>query len=597
LSGFGRGHIRSVGKGSDIAPDFLKSDMQNNPSSASQQALEIAVAENLVAAGKLSALGLDRALRITENGEDRIIPILTKLGLVTERDLAQSLADQLDLPLISADAFPTAPLLADQLGANFLRQAKILPLEATAREVTLAMADPLDHYTIRAVELRTGKRVLAKVATFSAIEDAHERLYAPDRSVLAGIVQGAGEESAQVVSQHDVDRLKDLASGAPVIRLANLLIDRAVEMRASDIHIEPADDRLAIRYRVDGALQEVEPPPKSMAAPLISRIKIMARLDIAERRLPQDGRIRAAVKGNLIDMRVSTTPTIHGENVVLRILDRSSIALEFPKLGFDDALEKRFLNLLDQPNGIVLVTGPTGSGKTTTLYTSLRHLNVRSKKLFTVEDPVEYQLDGISQIEIKPQIGLSFAHILRSILRQDPDIVMIGEIRDVETAEIAIQAALTGHLVLSTLHTNSAAATVTRLLDMGVADYLLTSTINGIAAQRLVRVLCTACRETYTPLPEFVEQIGLAKRGPVTLYRARGCDSCRNTGYYGRTTIFELMPITSAIRKLVLAHAEAEEIQAAAIHEGMRTMFDNGLEKALTGVTAIEEVLRATRMV
>ena len=570
--------------------------MQNNPSSVSQQALEIAVAENLVASGKLSAAGLDRALRLTESGEDRIIPVLTKLGLVTERDLAQSLADQLDLPLVTADAFPAAPLLADQLGANFLRQAKILPLEATPREVVLAMADPLDHYTIRAVELRTGKRVLARIATFSDIEYAQERLYAPDRSVLAGIVQGAGDELAQV-SQHDVDRLKDLASGAPVIRLANLLIDRAVEMRASDIHIEPADDRLAIRYRVDGALQEVEPPPKSMAAPLISRIKIMARLDIAERRLPQDGRIRAAVKGTLIDMRVSTTPTIHGENVVLRILDRSSIALEFPKLGFDEALEKRFLNLLDQPNGIVLVTGPTGSGKTTTLYTSLRHLNARSKKLFTVEDPVEYQLDGISQIEIKPQIGLTFAHVLRSILRQDPDIIMIGEIRDVETAEIAVQAALTGHLVLSTLHTNSAAASATRLLDMGVADYLLTSTINGIAAQRLVRVLCRECREAYTPLPEFVEQIGLAKRGPQTLYRARGCEACRNTGYFGRTTIFELMPMTAAIRKLVLAHAEAEEIQAAAIQEGMRTMFDNGLDKALAGVTAIEEVLRATRMV
>jgi general secretion pathway protein E len=570
--------------------------MQGHQSRPTQQALELAVVETLVDRGKLTPGGMDRALRACEAGDERVFPILTKLGLVTEKDLAQILSDKLELALVAPDEFPQAPLLSAQLGANFLRQAKVLPLAETAHEVSLAMADPLDEFTIRAVELRTGKRVAPKVATFSAIDSAQERLYAADRKASAGIAEATADE-AQQASQYDVERLKDLASGAPIIRLVNSLIDRAVEMRASDIHVEPADDRLSIRYRVDGALRDVDSLPKSMAAALISRIKIMARLDIAERRLPQDGRIRAAVKGTQIDMRISSTPTIHGENIVMRILDRSHVALEFAKLGFDDALEKRFLSLLEQPNGIVLVTGPTGSGKTTTLYTSLRHLNVRSKKLFTVEDPVEYQLDGISQIEIKPQIGLTFAHVLRSILRQDPDIMMIGEIRDVETAEIAIQAALTGHLVLSTLHTNSAAAAITRLLDMGVADYLLTSTINGIAAQRLVRVLCPACREAYEPLPEFVEQIGLSGRGQVTLYRPLGCAECHGTGYRGRTTIFELMPLSANLRRLVLAHAEAEQLQAAAIKDGMQTMFDDGLAKARAGITAVEEVLSATRMV
>jgi general secretion pathway protein E len=570
--------------------------MQNNQPPPKQQPLELTVIEALVACGKLTAGGAERALRAGEAGDERLFPTLTKLGLVTEKDLAEALASKLELPMVAPDEFPTEPLLSARLGANFLRQARILPLAETAHELSLAMADPLDEFTIRAVELRTGKRVVRKVATFGEIDSTHERLYAAERKATDTIAVASADE-AQQASQYDVERLKDLASGAPVIRLVNSLIDRAVDMRASDIHIEPADDSLTIRYRIDGALRDVDSLPRAMAAALISRIKIMARLDIAERRLPQDGRIRAAVKGTQIDMRISTTPTIHGENIVMRILDRTHVALEFAKLGFDDALESRFLSLLDQPNGIVLVTGPTGSGKTTTLYTSLRHLNVRSKKLFTVEDPVEYQLEGISQIEIKPQIGLTFAHVLRSILRQDPDIIMIGEIRDVETAEIAIQAALTGHLVLSTLHTNSAASAITRLLDMGVADYLLTSTINGIAAQRLIRVLCPACREAYEPLPEFFEQIGLTRNGPATLYRPRGCRECHGTGYRGRTTIFELMPLTANIRKLVLAHAEAEDLQAASIKDGMRTMFADGLSKALAGVTAVEEVLSATRMV
>jgi general secretion pathway protein E len=564
--------------------------MPDAPALAERDSVEVAIGEALVASGKLSSAGLDRALRLRGAGNEHFLALLTKLGLVSERDVAEALAARLGLAIVTQADVPELALLEDQLGANFLRHAKIVPLADEAQSVTLAMADPLDEVTIRAIELRTRKRVVPVIATLSDIEAAHERLYPAARAASE-----PGTEAAD--AHHDVERLKDLASGAPVIRLANSLIARAVEMRASDIHIEPREHRLAIRYRIDGALQDMEAPQHALGPALVSRLKIMARLDIAERRLPQDGRIRIPVRGRQIDMRVSTVPTIHGENVVLRVLDRASIELEFAKLGFDAGLERRFLDLVDQPNGILLVTGPTGSGKTTTLYTSLRHLNVPDKKLFTVEDPVEYQLDGVSQIEIKPQIGLSFAHILRSILRQDPDIIMIGEIRDVETAEIAIQAALTGHLVLSTLHTNSAAGTVTRLLDMGVPDYLLTSTINGILAQRLVRRLCMSCREAYQPLPEFLVQLGLghdAAKG-AALHRGRGCVRCNGTGFHGRVCVVELMPISAAIRRHILAHAETQEIEATAIGEGMRTMFQSGLDLALSGTTTVEEVLRVTR--
>jgi general secretion pathway protein E len=566
--------------------------MQDLSPPTSRAAFETAIAEALVAAGKLTSAGLERALRLRGTGNESFFGLLTRLGLAAEHDVAEALSEHLGVPLVTASDFPEAPLLDDLLGGHFLRHAKALPLGDAPDSVLLAMADPLDEVTQRAVALRTRKLVEPRIATLSDIEAAHERLYP-----VTPVSGAAAHQPSEATDQHqDVERLKDLASGAPVIRLANTIIARAVEMRASDIHIEPREHRLAIRYRIDGALQELDTPPPDMGAALVSRLKIMARLDIAERRLPQDGRIRLPIRGRQIDMRVSTAPTLYGENVVLRVLDRSSIELEFPKLGFDAAFERDFLALLEQPNGILLVTGPTGSGKTTTLYASLRHLNVPEKKLFTVEDPVEYQLEGVSQIEIRPQIGLTFAHVLRSILRQDPDIIMIGEIRDVETAEIAIQAALTGHLVLSTLHTNSAAGTVTRLLDMGVPDYLLTSTINGILAQRLVRRLCALCREPFEPPSGFLRQLGLADAGEARLWRARGCPACRGTGYFGRISIVELMPIGAEIRRLILGRAETQEIERAAIAQGMRTMFASGMALALAGTTTTEEVLRATRM-
>jgi general secretion pathway protein E len=375
------------------------------------------------------------------------------------------------------------------------------------------------------------------------------------------------------------------------------MIARAVEARASDIHIEPFEQRLRVRYRIDGILQEVDPPPTHLRPAVLSRIKIMARLNIAERRLPQDGRIRLAVRGKDIDLRVATIPTMHGEAVVLRVLDRTSVTLDFDALGFAGEGLAAYRAALNRPNGILLVTGPTGSGKTTTLYTSLLELNTPDKKILTVEDPIEYQLDGVNQVQIKPQIGLSFAHVLRSMLRHDPDIIMVGEIRDLETAQIAIQAALTGHLVLSTLHTNNAASTLTRLLDMGVEDYLMTSTVNGIVAQRLVRQLCTHCRQPFAPLPELLRQLGLERAEDVTFWRPQGCQKCNGTGYFGRISVNEVLVITDAVRRQILEHAEATALQRTAIETGMRPMFQDGIAKVRAGVTTVEEVLRVTREV
>jgi general secretion pathway protein E len=397
-----------------------------------------------------------------------------------------------------------------------------------------------------------------------------------------------------VDAEADVERLRDLASEAPVIRLVNRMIERAVEQRASDIHIEPFEGRLRVRYRVDGMLGETEAPAEKLAAAIVSRIKIMARLNIAERRLPQDGRIKVVVRGKEFDLRISTTPSLHGESVVMRILDRDGAVLDFKALGFRDDTLKSYLSALERPHGILLVTGPTGSGKTTTLYTSLIRLNSPERKILTVEDPVEYQLDGVLQIQVKPEIDLTFARALRSFLRQDPDILMIGEIRDLETAQIGVQAALTGHLVLSTLHTNDAAGAIARLMDMGVPDYLLTSTINGVAAQRLVRKLCPDCREASEPDAELLARLDAGDNPPRVLYHAKGCDHCKGTGYAGRAALVEVLVMDDALRRLVLQRADAREIEKAAVEGGMRTLYQDGLLKAAAGVTSIEEVLRVT---
>jgi general secretion pathway protein E len=554
--------------------------------------------EILIERGKLDPTNLERALRLQAESGERLGSLLVTLGLCAQRDVAEALALQLALPLVDANGYPEFPILEERVSARFLREARALPVREDEAELALAMADPTDAYTIGAFEMVTGRAVRPMVAIPTELEAALERLYGAGKSAVGQLIGDVETRTDELTFDADVQQLKDLASEAPVIRLVSLLITNALEMRASDIHIEPFENRLIVRYRIDGVLHEVESPPKRLSAAVISRVKIMANLDIAERRLPQDGRIRLRVQGKEIDLRVSTLPTMHGESVVMRILDKGHVALDFRKLGFEDDTLKVFLDVLLQPHGILLVTGPTGSGKTTTLYTALDRLNQPDVKILTVEDPVEYQMSGINQIQVKPQIDLTFANALRSIVRQDPDVIMIGEIRDLETAQIAVQSALTGHLVLSTVHTNDAPSTVNRLLDMGVEDYLLTSTVIGILAQRLVRKLCPHCKEPYVALPELVEQMRLrrfSQARDVTLWHAKGCSHCAQTGYMGRLSILEMMPMTDSVRSLVMKHETAAELRAEAIREGMVTMYEDGLRKALAGVTTFEEVLRATR--
>lgn len=557
---------------------------------------ERAVADRLIADGRLDAAGAERAFRLRAKDGDRLEQILTTLGLVHEKDVARAIAAELQLPLAGPADYPDSVVI-DTASPKFLRHARVLPLAKTKDDVVLAMVDPLDVASIRSFELLSGKAVSVRVATPSDLDLAYERIYGNERSTLGEIIDDI-EDNQDEIAEDDVGRLRDMASEAPVIRLVNLLIARAVESRASDIHVEPFQDHLVVRYRIDGLMRETAAPPARLRAAILSRIKIMAKLNISERRLPQDGRIRIAIRGRDYDLRVATVPTLHGEAVTIRILDRMSLVDNFTELGFQQDTLNRYLALLDRPQGILLVTGPTGSGKTTTLYTSLMRLNTPEKKIFTVEDPIEYQLDRVNQIQVKPQIKLTFAEILRTLLRHNPDILMIGEMRDLETAQIAIQAALTGHLVLSTLHTNDAASSVTRLLDMHVEDYLATATITGIMAQRLVRRLCKECRRPWRPLPAVFERTGLAglaNDSEPVLYEPVGCVACGGTGYHGQTALIELLTMTDAIRRLVLAHAETREIQRVAVEEGMRTMYQDGLLKVLEGTTSLDEVLRVTR--
>jgi general secretion pathway protein E len=534
---------------------------------------------------------LDRAGRLARQSGQRLDHVLLQLGLVAERALADAYGAALGLAVLTADRFPDQPVLPDTLRPRFLRDARLVPVALTEGRLRIAMADPFDRFAQAATQAATGLPVDVAVALPLDLEAALDRLYPADAAA-------PGVTEAEAPVEDDTERLKDMASEAPVIRLVNLIIGRAVETRASDIHIEPFEARLRVRYRYDGMLHEAEEPPAALAAAIISRIKIMARLDIAERRLPQDGRIKLAVRGQEVDFRVATIPSLHGETVVLRVLDRNAVSFDYARLGLAPAVVARLAERLDLPNGIVLVTGPTGSGKTTTLYAALSAMNAMSRKIVTVEDPIEYQLAGINQIQVKPQIGLGFASLLRAILRQDPDVIMVGEMRDLETAQIAVQAALTGHLVLSTVHTNSAAATVTRLRDMGLEDYLLTAVLRGILAQRLVRRLCLECRRPEPAPAPLVTRFGLEARTverPVMLWHPQGCPSCRQTGYHGRLAITEFLVPDAAVEALIFARAGQAEIERAAVAAGMVTMFDAGLDAALAGDTTIEEVVRAIR--
>jgi general secretion pathway protein E len=548
--------------------------------------------ETLVAAlsaGGCDARALERGRRVAADTGQRLDAVLLQLGLVSERQFAEAAASVLGTPVVTPAQYPQElPVCAAGVSRRFLRDARAVPLDDTNGVLTVALADPLDTFTPAALAAAAARRVRVAAAVPVELEAALSRLAPEETAVQETDAEGTPLED-------DAERLKDLASEAPVIRLVNQIIGRAVETGASDIHIEPFEDMLRVRYRLDGELQEAESPPQGLSAAITSRVKIMAKLDIAERRLPQDGRIRMAVRGQDVDFRVSTVATMYGESVVLRVLDRGAVTFDWQRLGLAPAVVGRLTSSLERKDGIVLVTGPTGSGKTTTLYTALLALNSVNRKIVTIEDPVEYQLRGINQIQVRPQIGLTFARLLRWILRQDPNVIMVGEIRDLETAQTAVQAALTGHIVLSTLHTNSAAATITRLRDMGVEDYRITAVLRGVMAQRLVRRLCLSCRQPGPAAPELVRRFGLDKDKPgepVTLYHPVGCPECRGTGFRGRLAIAEFLEPDETVRRLIFAQADNTEVERAAIAGGMVPMFQAGINAALAGDTTIEEVAR-----
>ena len=498
---------------------------------------------------------------------------------------------------LSADELPKVPFVLDGISARFIRENRIVPLEFRDDVLSVLIADPQNRSAIDALNVAFASRLKIYTSDANMIEEYINRFYGKEAQDFSKIIETIGESELEYIQEdeEDAERLKDIASEAPIIRLVNLFITRAVEGRASDIHVEPYENELKIRYRIDGILYDIETAPKRLQAAIISRIKIMAKLNIAERRLPQDGRIRLRVNEKEIDLRVSSIPVMHGESVVMRILDKQQIVIDLARLGFPSDTLSTFHQLIGRPHGIILVTGPTGSGKTTTLYGALDKINSPDKKIITVEDPVEYQIKGINQIQVKPQIGLHFNNTLRHIVRQDPDIIMIGEIRDLEAADIAIQAALTGHLVFSTLHTNDAPSAITRLLDIGVENFLLSSTIRGILAQRLVRVICPFCKEADLSAPSTEEFRALGIDSHAVLYRGGGCEKCSRTGYFGRMGIFELLLVTDEIRKMIVQKADANQIRSAARQQGMKTLLEDGIRKVIEGRTTLGEVLRVTQ--
>lgn len=548
--------------------------------------------ELLVRAGRLSARDLERAVTAQQEMGSMLGRVLVRLGLVSEIDVVRMLSSQLSVPFVAVDDFPSLPPEVDGLLPEFLLTNSVYPLQTEGQRLDVVMAVPQDQFVLKALRLATGLEIRPFIGIESDIEKALSQPVG-DESGEAGGDGFEGEADAGDFVEH----LKDLASEAPVIRLVSIIIGRVIDLRASDIHLEPFDDGLHVRYRVDGVIHASEVVSPKLSAAVCSRVKLMAHLDIAERRLPQDGRIKTRVKGRELDLRVSTIPTVHGESVVMRVLDRASVRFSLEEMGFAQDNLARFNELLARPHGILLVTGPTGSGKTTTLYAALSKLDSAAQKIITVEDPVEYQLEGINQIHVHPQIGLTFASALRSILRQDPDIIMIGEMRDGETAQIAVQSALTGHLVLSTLHTNTAAGAVIRMQDMGVESYLITSSVNGVLAQRLVRTLCVHCKEPYVPSADLLKSSGLGRfcDHGTAIFKGRGCDRCRGSGYQGRTGIHELLVLDEPMRRAIIEGLDSNALNAIAARAGMLSLHEDGLRKVAAGVTSLDELLRVTQ--
>src|SRR5436190_13434132 len=539
--------------------------------------------EILIARRLLEPEDVERALELQKERGDKLGKILIDMGFIAAKDLLSALSEQLEVPLAQVDQPPPVGPEIDGLSSRFMRQCRFIPLRFDDSTLTVAMADPLDFETISAVRGFCGLKVRTALAAEQEVLDAIEKHYGEaEKRPFDGDV-----DTAQATE--DLEHLRDMASEAPVIRLVNAMIAQALEKRSSDIHIEPFEKEFRVRFRVDGVLFNQETPPRELKAAIISRLKLMAKLNIAERRLPQDGRIKIKILGREVDLRVSTLPTLYGESVVMRLLDRSAgDFFDLRRLGFDDHMLSRMEYYTSLPHGIFLVTCPTGSGKSTTLYSALKRINLPDKKIITIEDPVEYQMDGINQIHVNPQIGLTFAAGLRHIVRQDPDVIMVGEIRDRETADIAIRSALTGHLVFSTLHTNDAPSAITRLTDMGVENYLITSSLVSVLAQRLVRLICPHCK-----IPAGTR---IAPDGDrVEAFRGAGCENCLETGYTSRVGIFELMELNDEIRKLIMGNADASLITAAARRNGMRSLREDGWTKVRDGITTAEEVMRVTQ--
>ncbi len=522
---------------------------------------------------------------------------LVDYGYIHADVLLETLSKELGLRFISLEDYPKTQLPIKELNISeaFLKEKTIFPIQIKDDTLTIAVFDPFDLHAIENLKNSLGKNIKILLSTEETIVEAIETYYGTGESTMGRMVENIkDDENSFTDTDLDTEHIRDMASEAPVIKLVNHIISKATEMGASDIHLEPFAEDLILRYRIDGILHNFEAPPKKLNSALCTRIKIMAKLDISERRLPQDGRIKLKVHGKDIDMRVSTLPTLYGESLVIRILDRDNLTVELEKMGFPKQELEQFQKLIHKPYGKLLVTGPTGSGKTTTLYGALQNINTPDKKIITIEDPVEYQIRGVNQIHVKPQIGLDFASGLRSIVRQDPDVIMVGEIRDAQTADVAIQAALTGHLVFSTVHTNDAAGAITRLLDMGVENYLISSALLGILAQRLVRVICRTCIEPIEVPPALIVEINNPGQDSIKAFHGKGCKECNHTGFRGRAGIYELLVVDDTVRQLILTKATSQIIRESARKKGMTTLREDGWKKVAKGITTVEEVLRVT---
>ncbi len=555
------------------------------------------IGQLLIKEGKITEEILQSALREQEKTGEHLGDILVRLGYITRKEILRILSLRLHLPYVELSKEDVDPKVIGRVPAKFVYHHKLIPLKEEKGVLTVAVGDPLNIHALDDLRLLLGCRVEAVISNEEDIMEAIKEHYGVGAETVEKMVEESRADLEIVESEEkESEDLEDMSSDASVIKFVNQIILEAFQGGATDIHIEPFEERLRIRYRIDGLLHETSIPPtiKQFQSSIISRIKVMANLNVAEKRIPQDGRIKLRISGREVDLRISTVPTLHGESVDMRILDKSKFAFGLEQLGLEKESLTNFVSLISKPHGITLVTGPTGCGKTTTLYASLSRINSIEKKIITIEDPIEYTMEGINQIQVKPEIALTFASGLRSILRQDPDIIMVGEIRDYETAEIAIRAALTGHLVFSTLHTNDASGAVTRLIDMNVEPYLVSSSVEGVLAQRLVRTICPDCKESYELGADALKEMGFPSEGnpAVTLYRGKGCPECKDTGYRGRIGIFELLLLSEDIKPLILERVSTEQIKEKARAQGMRTLKEDGWKRARAGITTVEEVLR-----